>query len=331
MQQGNLKAARADLEQASGEDPKNPYIWSSLAEVYLRDHDQARAAAAAQKAEANAHGDPVLEHALALYYSRAGDFGDAARDEEIYAASVKADREAKARAAAWYIAAGDDKKASALAKQVSSDPQQTFELTQLFLRGQQFTDAAELLEAGLATHPDDAQLVLALGAARYGQRRFEEAIAAFLKVIHLDSSVPQPYLFLSRMLDQAGPHLPEIVALTRKWAEQNPDNAAAQLALAKALLAIDPASSNAEGLLRRSISLNSNDWDAHYQLGLVLEQKHQFAEAAEQFQAAIALRKTEPMPHYQLARVYDRLGKPDQAAAERAIHNQLVNGRNGRQ
>lgn len=325
LQQGNLAAAQADLEQASAEDPQNAYIWSALAEVYLRDHQAARAGSAAKKAEEHAHGDPVVEHALALYYSRAGDYADAARDEEIYAGSVKADRDATARAAAWYLAAGNSGKATALAKQTASNPDQAFQLAQLFLRDQQFGPAAEIIEAALGTHPDDAQLVLALGVARYGQRRFEEAITAFLKVIHLSPGVPQPYLFLSRMLDQAGPHLPEIVSLTREWADKNPDNAGAQLALAKALLASDPASHEAETLLRRSIALNGNDWDAHYQLGVVLEQAHQYPAAADQFQQAITLRKSEPMPHYQLARVYDRLGKPDQAAAERAIHNRLVN------
>jgi hypothetical protein len=30
------------------------------------------------------------------------------------------------------------------------------------------------------------------------------------------------------------------------------------------------------------------------------------------------------MPHYQLARVYDRLGQPERAAAERKLHASLI-------
>lgn len=325
LQHGDVSEARSDLEQASRDDPHNPYVWSSLAEVYLRAHEAELASTAAQRAEKESPGDPIVEHALALYYSHAGDFGHAAKLEELYASSPRTDKQAKARTSAWYLVSGNDAKALAIAKSIAADGEQTFELAQLFLRDQQFQDAAELLQAGLKEHPQDPQLTLALGVARYGERRFDEAIAEFLKVIHLSPDVEQPYLFLSRMLDQAGAHLQEIVLLTRKWANKNPSNGAAQLALAKALLAQDPASTEAEPLLGRAVELDPKNWEAHYELGLVLESSRQFAAAAEQLQDAVELDRSQPMPHYHLARVYDRLGKPDQAAVQRAIHDQLVN------
>jgi tetratricopeptide (TPR) repeat protein len=326
LRQGDLAAARADLETASHQDSTNAYIWSALAEVYARTHQKELADAAAANAEKNGAKNPVVEHALALYYSHVGDMADAARLEEQFASSPKGDAEAITRAAAWYLASGNDTKALTLARKVSQDSAATFELAQLFLRAQQFSDAAELLTDGLRNHPNDAQLTLALGVARYGQRRFEEAITIFLSVIRIDPTVPQSYLFLSRMLDQAGPHLAEIVAATRKWETVTPENAAAKLALAKALLTQDPGSSEAEPLLRRSLQLDANNWDAHYQLGLLLEKSHQYEAAAKEFQQAISLDKTQPEPHYRLARVYDRLDKHDEAEAERAIHQQLTSG-----
>ena len=93
-----------------------------------------------------------------------------------------------------------------------------------------------MLDAALAGHPGNPQLVLALGVARYGQRRFQDAIVQFLKVIQLDSSIEQPYAFLGRLLDQAGTHLDEITKQYQARAARELKSSEAQLLLAKALL-----------------------------------------------------------------------------------------------
>ncbi len=324
MQHGNLAAAQADLESASHGAPDNPYVWCSLAEVYARENQSSLAADAAKHAEQTGAGNPVIAHALALYYARVRDYADAARSEEAYAVSPKADKEANLRAAMWYAAAGNAEKAAALGRNLQQDPDQVFQLAQRLLREQDFREAADVLEAGLQVHPNDPQLTLALGAARYGQRRFDDAISAFLAVIKLAPDIPQSYVFLGRMLDQAGPHLAEIVTLTEKWAAGNPQDAIAQLALAKALLSQNPSAPRAETLLRRSIELNPNNWESHYELGLILEQTHRYDEAAAELKRAIALEPAQAMPHYHLARVDDRLGKHEEAAAQRALHQKLI-------
>ena len=325
LQHGEAQAARDDLKTASELDGANPYVWSALAEAYARNHELPEAASAAQKAESNGGENPIVGHALALYYSQVGQYAKAARAEERYASSPKADKLAKSRVAGWYLAAGDTAKALALAKAAGrDDTQAAFELAQLFLRQQQFVSAAELLSDSLTSHPDDPQLTLALGVARYGERRFDEAITAFLRVIRLDAQIEQSYLFLGRMLDQAGPHMDEIASDARSWAEKNPDKAGAQLLLAKVLLARDPSDTSAEALLRRSIALDGNNWEAHYQLGVFLETSRQYPAAAEALRRATELNSKEATPHYHLARVYDRLGNPQAAAAERDIHKRLV-------
>lgn len=325
LQHGDLKAAREDLQSASKLDPKNAFVWSALAEVYARTREFPQAANAAAEAEKTGAGNPLVSHALALYYSHVGDFAKAARFEERFATSPKADVNAKPRAAQWYLEAGNADRALPLAQDAAAaDPQTGFALAQTLLRQQQFTEAASVLEAGLRTHPDDAQLVLALGVARYGQRRFNDAILAFLHVVQLDSQIPQPYLFLGRMLDQAGPHLDEIAKDAEQWAQDNPTDAGSQLLLAKVLLTRDEKDPRIESLLRRSVELDDKNWEAHYQLGLLLEAQHQYAPAAEELEKAIHLDAKQAMPHYHLARVYDRLGNRQRAAEERALHQQLT-------
>ena len=199
-----------------------------------------------------------------------------------------------------------------------------FNYAQVLLRKQDFTHAADILNKALHADPHNAQLTLALGVARYGQRRFEEAIGCFLEVIQIDPKIEQPYVFLGKMLDQAGPRLAEITKDFRSWMAQEPQNAEAPLVLAKALLLNDSRSGEAEELLRRSIELDAKNWEAHYELGVLLANRHEYQKAAAELERSIELNGKEAMPHYHLARVYDRLGEPERAKAEREIHQKLT-------
>ena len=211
-------------------------------------------------------------------------------------------------------------------KSAKTDPQVAFHYAEALLRREDFDKAVAVISASLETHAGDAQLVLALGVARYGQRRFEDAIGAFLKVIQIDPEAEQPYVFLGKMLDQAGEHLPVITAAYEKWTALNPKNPEGLLLLAKARLASDSRDATAEGLLRRSLGLDAKNWEAHYELGVLLEGKHEWAVAAEELKRAAELDSKQAMPHYHLARVYDRMGNGVGAKAERELHEKLTSG-----
>ncbi len=267
LQHGQFAEARTTLQQASQADPKNAYVWTALAETYLRTGNLAEAKSAAEKAGQIGGGNPVVVHALGLF---------------------------------------------------------SFHYAQLMLRQQNFTEAADVLSKAMQTDKNNAQLTLALGVARYGQRRFDEAIGSFLEVISIDPSIEQPYIFLGKMLDQAGSRLPAIEKDCETWASKEPQNPKSSLVLAKVLLQSDPGSERAGKLLRRSIQLDPNEWESHYELGLLLTHQHDYKTAAAEFTRSIELDGRQAMPHYHLARVYDRLGEPDRAAAERKIHRQLT-------
>ena len=328
LKNGQLAEARRDLEGASQADPKNPYVWSSLAQTYLRLKLPEQASEAARTAEKTGANNPLVWHALALFYSETGKPGRAAEFEQKFAESPQADKGARTRAIQLYLSAGEMPQALQLARQAwekdKTDEGIAFDYAQLLLRHEEFTQAADVLSGALAAHGQDPQLTLALGVARYGQRRFDDAIAAFLKVIQLDPSVEQPYLFLGRLLEQAGDHLPEITKDYKSWAAREPQNAKAQLLLAEALLAQNRRSEQARDLLQKSISLDGNDWEAHYQLGIFLANQRNWKEAAAELNRSVELNPKQPLPHYHLARVYDRLGQSEQAEAERKIHQQLT-------
>lgn len=363
LQQGRLQDARKSLEQASTVDPSNPYAWTSLAETYVRLKDPQHALAAARSAEKVGSHDPIVCHALAMYYSESGDFEKAARFEARFAESPKSDPEATARAAGLYLNAGESQRSLTLARRAvtqqasaahenllgrvlvasgngtegsqhlrvawelaRTDPGITFDYAQTLLQDQNFGDAANVLASALGAHADNPQLVLALGVARYGQRRFQDSIELFLKVIHLDPSIQQPYTFLGQMLDQAGSHLSEITAVYESWVRREPRNPKAKFFLAKALLAAGGNDETAEDLLRRSIAIDGGRWESHYELGVLQLKKRQYQAALAELIRSIELQPNQPTAHYQLARVYDRLGQPEKAKAEREIHERLASG-----
>jgi Flp pilus assembly protein TadD len=298
LQKGDLNSARADLEQASQADPQNAYVWVSLAQVYLRSNDSGNAASAAEKAEKMAGTNFTIWRALSMYYSETGDAAGAAKADTKY------------RELRWQSA--------------QTDPQASFAYSQALLHSGDFSRAVEVLAPALAAHADDPQLVLALGVARYGQRRFEDAVVQFLNVIQLDPAIEQPYAFLGRLLDQAGSHLDEITKRYEARAAREPNNAEAQLLLAKALLVANTRDPKAEPLLRRAVALDPKSWEAHYELGVVLLNRRAYQDAEKELSTAAELNPGEPAIHYHLARVYDRLGQPDRARSEREVHRQLA-------
>jgi tetratricopeptide (TPR) repeat protein len=293
LNENNLTVAEAQLEAASKLEPKDARVWLALAQTYRKLHKLPAAQTAAGKAEVLAT-DPVIMHGLALYYSEAEDYGKAA---ELLRAVIRRSPFTES----YY-----------------------FDLAQLYLKRQDFAAALETLNSGRKNFDKSAQLELAAGVAYYGLRRFPEAIDAFLGTIRLDPGVEQPYVFLGRMLDQAEDRLPRIVEVFGAFAKRAPENYLSGFLYAKSLMVQHP--DQAEALLRESIARNGEFWESHFELGVLLDQREKFEDAAREMRRSIELSPNDPVPHYRLARLYDRLGKTAEARAERELHARLAGG-----
>src|SRR5262245_58475673 len=70
------------------------------------------------------------------------------------------------------------------------------DLGNLLLRTQNFPQAVTILEAARIRFPKSPQVVLSLGVAYYGQRRFPDAVDAFLAAGRLAPEAEQPVAFL---------------------------------------------------------------------------------------------------------------------------------------
>ena len=204
-----------------------------------------------------------------------------------------------------------------------------FRLAQAYLLQQDFASSFAVLQNARKTFDKSPQIELAMGVSYYGARKFPEAVDQFLKTMRLAPDLPQPYVFLGRMMDHVMDRLPEVTARFAEFQNRNPDNFLGYLLHAKALIAGLPATGSesdaesAEKLLEKSIALNGRVAESHYQLGVLLDRKRDWAGAAAQFEQTIALNATDPGAHYRLARAYDRLGRHDDAERERKLHEKL--------
>jgi len=337
LNNNDLAQARQSLENASRLKPDNALVWVALAQTYLHANQTKPANQAAERAASLAPANPTVEHALAVFYSETGDFKRAADWEGRFAASPAADPQASARAANFlgHACVAENRPEDALRefrKAVESDPKTeafVFDLGQLQLQKGDFSGALATFEQGRRRFPASAQMHLAYGVAAYGQRRFTDAIDAYLDVTRIDPSIEQPYVFLARMLDQAGDRLPRIVAAYATWEKAEPANYLPACLYAKALAAAGSEPAKVEAELRRSIQLNGRFWQSHYELGVLLAERREWPAAAAELARSVELNPSNAPAHFQLARVYDRLGKPDQAQAERAEHQRLTAAETG--
>src|ERR1039458_9809222 len=329
----DLAQARQSLENASRVQPDNAMVWAALAQTYLRVHETALANEAAGRASRLSTADSPVQHALAMFYSETGDFSKAADAERHYASSKDADAESASSAASLSLRAGDADQALQWARTaVERDPNKEnymFDLGQMQLRRGDFAGATATLRKACQRFPDSAQLQLAYGVAAYGQRRFADAIDAFLRVTTIDGAVEQPYVFLARILAQAGDRLPQVVEAFAAWEKAEPGNYLAVCLHAKALDAAvgDPA--EIEAKLRRSIQLNDAYWESHFELGVLLAKNREWKQAAAELSRSIELNPDVAAAHFQLARAYDKLGDPERARAERAEHQRLTAAETG--
>jgi tetratricopeptide (TPR) repeat protein len=363
----DLPAAVASLNRAAQLRPAHAQVWLALAQTQRKAKNQSQAAEAAAKAESLAANDPVMLHGLALFHSEAGNWAKAAVLESRYATAAPSNRDAVVRAVSFYLQAGQPKPAielasKALAKEKRADlhnllgkayeadgqfqktivelqkaiqlaPREeayVFDLAYVLLVHQNFDVAIQLLESARKIFDRSAQLELALGIAYYGQRRFSEAVDAFLRTAERAPKIEQPYVFLGRIISHAEGRLAEITEKFATFATANPRNYLGHFLHAKGLIAqMGPSASGdlaaeAERLLRKSIALNSSFWESEFELGVLLEGRKDFTAAARHLRQAVQLNPKAPAPHYRLARVYDRLGNTEAAQAERVLHEKLT-------
>jgi tetratricopeptide (TPR) repeat protein len=361
LNQNQFSTAQTQLEAASKLKPNDPQVWLALAQTYRKLKREPAAEAAIGKAEALAGNNALALHALAYLHSEAGNFGKAASFEARYAELTPGDESAAPRAMDLYLQAHQPEQAIELAgktllksdradlrfllgkayelqRQPAKAAEQMrraaslnpYEEDYYFQAARQYTAAGnapaaiEVIEAGKKVFARSPQLELMLGVAYYAIQQYQQAVDAFLRTIRMDPTVEQPYLFIARSMDHTPSRMPEILDAFKALAQRAPDNYLSGYLYGKALLIRGDDDGQAEALLRKSVSLNNRYWESRLELGKALEQEGDFEAAARELRKSIELNPKSATAHFRLGRVYDRLGKPNEAQAEYAIQGRLI-------
>ena len=301
LQRGDLKAAEESLGAAAKLSPNDARVWVALARTYWKLDQQDKAGRAAARAESLGQSNPLVLSSLAIFYADSGKNLEAAHAMARCSLLTPNDAAAREKAESLY-----------------------FEAVQPLLQQQKFADAIEVLTKATGQLSNSAQLELALGVAHYGMRRFEDAARAFLRAIAIAPEIDRPYQFLGKFLGQIPARVPEAMQQFVRYQNAHPDRALGYLLHAKALntLAIDP--EIALDLLEKAIAIDERGAAEHFELGVVLDRMQRYAAAEREFARAAELDPADPSPHYRLSRVYERLGKPEEARRERELHAKLV-------
>ena len=362
LEAGRLAEARTLLERAVQERPREALLWAALARTYFGLNLPGNAADAANKAEQGMAKSPEAQHALALYYAQSGNRKRAAELECLYASSARADAAAAARAAMLSAEVGHWEPAVAFGQKALAAGQRldlivpmlarVYETTGKFheaaemrrrlaetapleeetqaaygialLRAARFGEAAAHLERSRRRFEQSAQIELALGTAYYAQRRFPEASARFFRVIDLDPAVHQPYIFLARMIGQIPERAKELLGRAKAWHAGGARHAFTPYVYAKALASTGAEDAQVRPLLEEAIARDGSRWEFHFEMGQLMERARDYDGAARAYEKSVACEVQRPEPHYRLARVYDRLGRTEEARRERAVHAELI-------
>ncbi len=261
IQGRDIPTAQRLLERAVETAPDDARAWIGLAHTYQQLNLHAEAARHAAEAERTGADNPVIQHALAMFYSDYQDWARAGEWEERFARKTGNSVDAFVRAVSLYMRADMPRRAAALGEDAlevdkpaallnllgkahtmagepekglrylrmavdadSYDESMHYDLGYFHLRQQDFEAAVGAFSTGREYFDKSPALEIGLGIAAYGQRDFRAAVGHFLRAAELAPQLEQPHAFLGRLLQHASDRLEEIGERMRIFHEQHSKN-----------------------------------------------------------------------------------------------------------
>jgi tetratricopeptide (TPR) repeat protein len=180
--------------------------------------------------------------------------------------------------------------------------------------------AIEAANKAVEVAPESYAAHMLKGLVEARMHRFAGARASYTRAMQLKLNVPEPLIGLAVVLSADG-RTEEAERVFKQGLENFPNDARLYQEYGKMLLDLGDKSnaevrSRARSLFVRALRLNNSLWEAHLQLGNLALADGRTGEALQYLEAAAKLHPRSTKTHFALARVYRRLGRSADAAAE---------------
>jgi tetratricopeptide (TPR) repeat protein len=313
--------ALSEFQTAARLNPSNPATQESLGRLWMDAHQPQRAADAFAAALALKPGDVdlTLDQAQAME-----DAGELASAKQL----VNGMAGAEGSAAAQGLLGDIDEKAGAFKEAVQAyqraatlDPSEPnlWAVGLEFLRHWTFDGAIPEFEAGVQRFPSSTRMRLGLGIAYFGNTDYAHAIPIFADLL---DAAPQNSFYshllgmaCTAVMEQPRPRCSSLVS----YAKAHTRDAQTSVYAAMGILEGQPSEEQmqlAGTLLHNAITADPRLPEARYQLGLLLQDRGQWAGSIPDLEAAIADKPELAEAHYRLGLAYAHMGRKKDAQAQ---------------
>lgn len=317
----DMDALKADLREEAERFPRDAQLHALLARFLAEKKLMVLALAESLRAQQAGRGDFDAQVQLAILENAAGAYEDAIRNAAAVENGKDASSALRASAAGVaglsYESAGQRNEAIArLQEAIRLDPLREnsyLALADLFEQGQKYPEAVSVLEQGRKNIPSSNAILLPLGADLIRTEKYQEGIDVLRELLHQSPDQEQAYLSIadaSRKIGNSAQELEALEALSRR----KPDYPMIHVLIARAMLNGNPVDyAKVLDELAAAEKAAPTDPDVFYLRGKVYAATDRSPEAIAALKRSIDLRPLEPSPYYQLARLYQKAGKPELA------------------
>ncbi len=321
---GDWKGAEAVWQQLIKHDPGDYRLWASLGIALSHQDRFPDALAAYRKALALHPHDPPTELNLGIAYFKMGRLSEAIPPLRAAARTLGNTPQLNVLLGMSLYGTRQNRAAIPYLEQAcSAQPSNTelqSTLAKNYLYAGEYGRAMDEFKKVLVESPDSPQVHLLLGEAYDAAGREQLAIEEF-RAATKANYLPNAYFGLGYLLWKAHSY-DEAAAQFEKELAHDPQNSQALAYLADILLKRGD-TRRAESLLRQSVSLRPDNHLAFLDLGIIETGNKQYTAAEQHLKRAVTLDPKQADAHYRLARLYRLTGNTAQAAREFAAVKQL--------
>lgn len=196
-----------------------------------------------------------------------------------------------------------------------------------FLRHWVFDAAAAEFEAASLKFPDSKRMRLGLGAALFGEEKYEKAVPVFADLLENDPDNPMIAGLLGISCDaRTQASSPRCAALIA-YAQSHPSDAEAATYAAASIMAENGEARNvdlARKLMERALTASPNSLAAQLEMGVVLQDGLDWKGSVPYLERALKLKPDLAQAHYRLALAYFRTGRKQDGQTQMELQKKFA-------